>query len=261
MHRFIHVFGHDIAGYGLMITLGVIVSNILALIMLKKKKLLVWDFVILEGYAGLGMIFGAKLLFLFVSRNSIDWSHFFEPEVFSAYMTSGFVFYGGLIGALLCALLAKKIHKIDVAALLRSCIFFLPLAHGFGRIGCFLGGCCYGIPYDGWLAVTFPDDVGIPEPLTRFPVQLVESALLICLAIVLFILAYRGKDRRTISIYLIAYAIIRFVLEYLRADAARGRFLFLSTSQWVSILIVIAVPAYLIIRGNRAKRVTEGAHH
>ena len=56
MHRFIHVFGHDIAGYGLMITLGVIVSNILALIMLKKKKLLVWDFVILEGYAGLGMI-------------------------------------------------------------------------------------------------------------------------------------------------------------------------------------------------------------
>ena len=126
MHRFIHVFGHDIAGYGLMITLGVIVSNILALIMLKKKKLLVWDFVILEGYAGLGMIFGAKLLFLFVSRNSIDWSHFFEPEVFSAYMTSGFVFYGGLIGALLCALLAKKIHKIDVAALLRSCIFFLP---------------------------------------------------------------------------------------------------------------------------------------
>ena len=176
-------------------------------------------------------------------------------------MTSGFVFYGGLIGALLCALLAKKIHKIDVAALLRSCIFFLPLAHGFGRIGCFLGGCCYGIPYDGWLAVTFPDDVGIPEPLTRFPVQLVESALLICLAIVLFILAYRGKDRRTISIYLIAYAIIRFVLEYLRADAARGSFLFLSTSQWISILIVIAVPAYLIIQGTQAKRVTEGAHH
>ena len=107
------------------------------------------------------------------------------------------------------------------------------------------------------MAVTFPDDVGIPEPLTRFPVQLVESALLICLAIVLFILAYRGKDRRTISIYLIAYAIIRFVLEYLRADAARGRFLFLSTSQWVSILIMIAVPAYLIIRGNRAKQVAE----
>lgn len=254
MLRFIHIFGHDIAGYGLMITLGVIVSNILALIMLKKKKLPIWDFVIMEGYAGLGMIFGAKLLFLFVSRNSIDWSRFFEPEVFSAYMTSGFVFYGGLIGALLCVLLVKKIHKIDVVALLRSCIFFLPLAHGFGRIGCFLGGCCYGIPYDGWLAVTFPADVGIPEPLTRFPVQLVESALLICLALVLFILAYRGKDRWTISIYLISYAVIRFGLEYLRADAARGKFLFLSTSQWISILIVLAVPVYLIIRNNRAKR-------
>ena len=59
----------------------------------------------------------------------------------------------------------------------------------------------------------------------------------------------------------IAYAIIRFVLEYLRADAARGSFLFLSTSQWISILIVIAVPAYLIIQGTQAKRVTEGAHH
>ena len=116
--------------------------------------------------------------------------------------------------------------------------------------------------------------VGVPKSITKIsrneynPIfesmgidSIVSPKLLTANEIVRYVLAYCGKDRRTISIYLIAYAIIRFVLEYLRADAARGSFLFLSTSQWISILMVIAVPAYLIIRGTQAKRVTEGAHH
>ena len=102
MSIYLNILGFHIPSYGLMITLGVILANVFALYPLKKYKLIFDDFLILEAYTLLGAFIGAKLLYLIISYREIDWSRFLEPRYFNYIMSSGFVFYGGLIGGLLC---------------------------------------------------------------------------------------------------------------------------------------------------------------
>ena len=66
-------------------------------------------------------------------------------------MRGGFVFYGGLLGGLFGIYLGGKILKIPVWEYAQNTIPVIPLAHGFGRLGCLMAGCCYGVPYDGVL--------------------------------------------------------------------------------------------------------------
>lgn len=146
MSIYLNILGFHIPSYGLMITLGVILANVFALYPLKKYKLIFDDFLILEAYTLLGAFIGAKLLYLIISYREIDWSRFLEPRYFNYIMSSGFVFYGGLIGGLLCFLFAGKFHHINSKPYITHLIYLIPWIHGFGRIGCFLAGCCYGIP-------------------------------------------------------------------------------------------------------------------
>ena len=169
-------------------------------------------------------------------------------------MSSGFVFYGGLIGGLLCFLFAGKFHHIDSRPYITHLIFLIPWIHGFGRIGCFLAGCCYGIPYDGPFAVQFPEDSLAPSDTTLFPVQLVEAICLLILAIVLAVLDLKKSYSHTIAIYFIVYGILRFLLEYVRYDAVRGHLLALSTSQWISLGFVVGTVCYLIRVAHKKKK-------
>ena len=146
MSIYLNILGFHIPSYGLMITLGVILANVFALYPLKKYKLIFDDFLILEAYTLLGAFIGAKLLYLIISYREIDWSRFLEPRYFNYIMSSGFVFYGGLIGGLLCFLFAGKFHHINSKPYITHLIYLIPWIHGFGRIGCFLAGCCYGTP-------------------------------------------------------------------------------------------------------------------
>ena len=61
----------------------------------------------------------------------------------------------------------------------------IPIMHAFGRVGCFFAGCCYGRPYKGFGAVTFPEGSQGPSGVSLFPVQLVEAILVLIIAIVL----------------------------------------------------------------------------
>ena len=73
----------------------------------------------------------------------------------SNLLGSGFVFYGGLFGGILGYYLGVKIAKCNFSDFVSFFVFIVPLVHGFGRIGCFCAGCCYGIPYEGFFSV-FP---------------------------------------------------------------------------------------------------------
>lgn len=148
MHVYLHLFGLTIPSYGLLIASGVVIGNIIAFV-LKHEKLDFNDWMILEAYCILGGFLGAKLLYLLVSYKSIDWSRITDFQYFNALMLSGFVFYGGLIFGLIFVFLAGKIHKIPAGIYVRKFIFLIPFMHSFGRVGCFMAGCCYGIPYDG----------------------------------------------------------------------------------------------------------------
>lgn len=247
MQLFLTIGNFRLPTYGLMITLGMISANIIAYLIIKKYKLDINDFILIEAYVLLGGFLGAKLLYFFVERNSIDWYRFFHDETyFGSMMQGGFVFYGGLIGGLLCLLLARKIHHIFCTPYIQHLIFLIPWIHGFGRIGCFLAGCCYGIPYDGPLAVQFPAGSLAPTHTTLFPIQIVEASALLLLAGFLLVLTLRGVSQ-TLPIYLIIYAVIRFFLEYYRYDSERGYFLLFSTSQWISFGIIILAFFLIII--------------
>lgn len=257
MQVYIRILGLNIPSYGFMILIGLVLANLCAGIALKKEKLNVNYFIALEGYCLMGAFLGAKLLFFIVSFNEIDWSRIFDLEYLNRLMQGGFVFYGGLIGGVVFVLLAGKLHKINAGEYLRSAVFMIPIMHGFGRIGCFMAGCCYGRPYDGVFAVVFPKESFAISGVPLFPVQLFEAGILLLLSVILMYLRLKKHWHYTLEVYLLTYAVIRFVLEFLRYDKDRGIYAGVSTSQWISILLFIVTSIYLIYsKKKKAKEVT-----
>lgn len=181
---------------------------------------------------GAGMILGSKTLFIVTELPKV-FSMFSWKFLWETIVTSGFVFYGGLLGAFLGAWAASRILHLHLAfrELLNSVVPGFLLFHACGRIGCFFTGCCYGVrsrygfPLEG-------------EPgVTRFPVQLLESSCLFMIFIVLLIMKQK-RSTKIVECYLVLYAVCRFVLEFLRGDSVRGIWFGLSTSQWISLGIL-----------------------
>ncbi len=238
------VMGYFMPYYGFMITIGLLVAGLLGYKLIKQYGLSENDYLILSMYALAGGMLGAKLLYIFIVRSYINWSKILDIEYLEKILGSGFVYFGGLLGGILGIYIAGKIHKISVSKYLNAAIPCLPAAQGFGRIGCYLAGCCYGIPYEGPGAVVYEDNNLAPVGLPLFPVQLLEAIL--CWMIMIFLLVYIMKFRRrhAFLVYIIAYSVIRFGLEWLRYDdLERGKFYNLSTSQWISLGCMLCVLA------------------
>ena len=251
MHLYINLGILQIPSYGLFLTTGVVIANLFALYVLHRTKLDFNNFIILESYGILGGFIGAKILYLIISYKDIEWKRITEPSYFNELMQGGFVFYGGLITALLFVLLAGKIHNINANLYLRTFVFLIPFVHCFGRIGCFMAGCCYGKPYDGFGAVVFPEGSAAPIGISLFPVQLFEATILFFISLLLLFFQVKKHWYYTVETYLITYGIARFFLEYLRYDEIRGILGGLSTSQWISICLISV--GLILIFLNRKK--------
>ena len=192
----------------------------------------------------IGAIIGAKLLFLIVSWEDIIKYNIPLVDV----IKGGFVFYGGLIGGFLGLLIYASIYKIKLNKFLDIYAAVIPLGHAFGRVGCFFAGCCYGMEHDGFLSFTYTETAGTtPLGVPLLPIQLIEAACLILIFGVLMLVLFKvNKVGVVYKVYIVAYAIVRFVLEYFRGDGERGKFLFLSTSQWVSVGLIILCVAIIL---------------
>lgn len=146
------------------------------------------------------------------------------------------VFYGGLIGGGVAAII--YCHKNNICffeatdALIPSVLLF----NVWGRLGCFFAGCCYGCA-SSW-GIEFKNSVIAPNFVTLVPVQLFESAFnLLILNIILLFRPEKNKRGILFPLYIITYSIGRFILEFFRGDIGRGIFI-ISTSQWLSIIIL-----------------------
>lgn len=218
--------------YGLMIAIGII----LALYVVKKEC----DRNKLNGDKIIDILFWGIWIGLIGSR--IFYVLYFPDEYKDNFLKvfkvweGGLVFHGGLITAVPMVLYLFKKNNIPLLKALDVVSLGIPLAHFFGRLGCFSAGCCYGSVCDLPWAVTFthPHTIALPN-LPLHPTQLYEAFLNLILFIILF--ATRKRVLKTgikFGYYLIGYGTIRFFVEFFRGDP-RGIHLNLSTAQWISL--------------------------
>ena len=119
------------------------------------------------------------------------------------------MFYGSLLLAIPIMLWYFKKIKVPVLGMLDVMAIVTCIVHGFGRIGCFMAGCCYGIPTDSFLGVIFTDAKCQAEPLNTslHPTQLYEATLIFSIMAALWLFKSRKKfDGQLFLLYLMTYA-------------------------------------------------------
>jgi phosphatidylglycerol---prolipoprotein diacylglyceryl transferase len=255
MHPFLFQIGNfRLPAYGFMVALGY-TAAILYLYKSRNAALITRDQEAdLIFYPALAGILGAKAAFAVT-----DWQGLGPDTVSRAvYLLKtfpyGFVFYGGFAAGAAAFFVYCRRNRLDFLKTADHFAPALPLAHGFGRLGCFLAGCCHGSPAGaGFFAVVFTDPMcevslayrGVP----LHPVQLYESAGNFLIFGGLAWLSRRGKalpGGMVFAAYMLAYAILRFLTEFLRGDDRGGAWLGLSPAQAVSALAAAAAVFMLL---------------
>ena len=265
MFPIIHILGKDIGTYSLCSILGLAACVICATVLGKKLKFAFEDVILFVLAIIAGILVGGHLLYgitnfnnivLIFSKISVLPFKTFISLIAEAF--GGMVYYGGFIGAYIAVVIytsrSLKEKRYDLFDLFAVCV---PLFHAFGRIGCFFGGCCYGV--ESRFGITVHNNPLVPElnDVSRLPIQLIES---FCNFMIFLTLLFMFKKfilrKKLIYVYMVIYAPIRFVLEFFRGDAIRGFLFFLSTSQWISILLFVFGAVNLILRRERKKQIT-----
>jgi len=190
-------------------------------------------------YIIISALVGAKLLLLITDFHTFT----SDPRELLTLARSGGVFYGGLILAVTVAL--WYIRKIGLP-LWTTCDVFAPgiaLGHVVGRFGCLFAGCCFGKPTTKPWGITFTDpfaaaNVGTPLGVPLHPTQLYEAGAELVILFVLLWTERKGRPfaGRTFWLYMLLYAISRFIIEFFRGDE-RGTVGMFSTSQFISIVL------------------------
>ena len=175
-----------------------------------------------------------------------------DPGKLLSIDSTGFVFFGSLLAVLAGWVWLSRRYAIAFAELADLGLTWMGLGHAFGRLGCFMAGCCWGGATDGPTGVRFPDKamVWLVEPSLRegahtvslHPTQLYESiGLLVVFAVLIAFRLRRGIEPhwRQASRYALGYGVLRFVTELFRGDASRG---FVFELRSPALADVLAVP-------------------
>lgn len=247
-----------IYSYGVMVLLGMIAALATACARAPRQGIARFDMFAFGALCIAGGLGGAWLLYLLVHWRAL----LAAPLDFFHSASIGMVFYGGFIGAAGAGLWYARRYALPLAVLADLTAPSLALGHALGRVGCFLGGCCFGRPTQTSLGVTFLDEQTAAGAVCRragplHPVQLYESAGLLGITLLLF-LAERPLTRRAqglvFTAYLLLYAMLRLGTEQFRGDLAeRGQFIpGLATSEALA-LVMIALGVALLVRIRRAR--------
>lgn len=191
-----------------------------------------------------GAIIGARVLYV-----ATYWKQEFAPlahpwvEVFK--IRSGLVFYGGLVGASFGTFLYARRHRVALWKLADVLAPSIALGHVFGRIGCFMTGCCYGSPCERSWAVHFPKDHATAGAGVH-PSQLYESILNLALYFILARLHQRKTyDGQVFGVYLVSYACLRAAVETFRGDYT-NRFLGLFSPAQLASPLLLGIGLFLL---------------
>jgi len=160
---------------------------------------------------------------------------------------SGMSYHGGLIGAVLAAIIFVRRHRLDFFSMADLIVPCIPLGYTFGRLGNFINGELFGRVTTLPIGMYFPQ---APGPGLRHPSQLYEAFFE---GIVLFVVLWTVKGRiatrgAMLALYLIGYGLVRFFIEYARQpDAQLGVILFsLSMGQLLCLAMMLAGTLLLV---------------
>ena len=257
------ILGMD--SYILMAVIGFAAAFLTGFLRRKKYGFVPIDLVAMLCAGIAGLLLGSKLLFIITMIPEII-QNFGWEIIEQRVINGGLVFYGGLLGAMYAMYLVAKSMKRDVMSMMNFTIPCFAAFHFFGRIGCFLDGCCHGVAWER----------GVPcnAPFKCFPIQLVEAAGILIIFAVLMWLENEGfkkaKKIPLVPIYFLLYGVLRFVDEIWRGDVLRGVTVFkidyftsaqnsasitfsLSTSQIISLILIVFSAVYLYRLAKRGR--------
>lgn len=246
-----------IYSYGALIFLGAIAASSYLVIQLKKRFGLKTD-------DSLNLVIGIILSAIIGGKAFL---YFEDPTYFNSnpsalLSNSGFVFYGSLVFALTVVYLFIRKHKLAVWPFLDIIAITTLIVHMFGRLGCFMAGCCHGIPSDGIFSVVFtdPDCVAIPLNTPLHPTQLYSAiTLLSILLFLLYIKKFEKFEGQVFLLYLMLYACGRSIIEEFRGDEARGFVFdgFLSHSQLIALILFLMALYFYIVKWKESNKVKQ----
>lgn len=209
MHPVLFYIGSlPVMAYGVMAAIGVVVG---ILVVVREGRRLGWDpdaLLDLCLYLVLAGVIGSRLLYVV-----IEWEQFAgRPlEVFRIW-EGGLSWFGALAAGLAVTVWWTRRRGIRLDALGDLLALGVAAGYPFGRIGCFLNGCCYGHPSDLPWAVAFPFD-GIP----RHPTQLYSLGFGVLIFAVLWLRRKKKPfDGYLMWLYFFLYAAYRFILDFWR---------------------------------------------
>ena len=261
MHDILFRIGDRFAihSYGVMAMIGFLAALFVARWRARRAGLLPDEITDICVWALLAGIVGSRIAYIlqntdyFFDTRRPGWSVLDLLKIWQG----GLVFYGGFIGAMVVTLLLLRAKKLKMLPVLDVLTPSLALGQAFGRIGCYLHGCCYGVPvHEGaWYGCVFPRDAlpylsGVGAPLyippgtPLWPTQLVSAFDLFCIFIILSLFfRHQRRSGEVMALYLLLYSIERFIVEFFRGDThLPGQ---MSEAQWISIGIFIAGAALM----------------
>ena len=194
--------------------------------------------------------------------------NFMAKGKFEITNSTGATFYGGLIGGTLMFIILyfgvghflfrDKYHVPHLRTASDIAPACITVAHGFGRLGCLMAGCCYGAKCDAWYGIEM-----VHLGYKVVPVQLFEALYLFALSAIFLYMFKKGK-KYIMPAYMMAYAVWRFIAEILRNDYRGATIVdFLTPSQFISVLllagglILLAIEMY--VDGKKAASETAEA--
>src|SRR6478672_322927 len=240
--------------YGVLLASAYLLGLRLAMVRAKARGLDQQRVLDLGIYIIISALVGAKLLLVVTDfRTFLN-----DPSELITLARSGGVFYGGLILAVSVALWSIKKKGLPLWTTTDVFAPCIALGHVVGRFGCFFAGCCWGKPTDVPWAITFTNpyaaaNVGTPLNIPLHPTQLYEAGAEALILAVLLATERRGRPYpgRTFWVYMLLYAISRFIIEFYRNDP-RGSVLMFSTSQFISIVLAPLAVVMLVALGRQS---------
>ncbi len=248
MHVDLFTIGRfTVHSYGFLIAVGIVLAIVIAILRAKRVDLSGDEAVNIAIIIVVFGFVGAKLLF--VLENFQD----FLERPWSVLGSSGFVVYGGLvIGLFAVFVYCRWIRKISF---LRYVDLYFPsvaLGQAFGRLGCFMAGCCYGKETTAWWGVVFPENSYAPAGVPLIPTQLISAIgdFIIFLVLIWFSKKMAKKIGDVTALYMMLYGIGRFFVEFLRQNE-QGGIGPVTTAQCFS-LVFIAASIVLFVLDRKA---------